>query len=73
MTHLKLENEHKQMEQTNLDLTLARHPLYDEVEPEEINEIDGQLEKLLKNCVAGYILAFLNSIRADYFFIKNQT
>ena len=44
------------MEQTNLDLTLARHPLYDEVEPEEINEIDGQLEKLLKNCVAGYLL-----------------
>ena len=39
-------------EPTDLDLTLAGHPLNDEVESEEINEVDGQLEEFLKYSVA---------------------
>ena len=41
---------------TDLDLTLARHPLYDEVEPEEVDEVDGQLQEFLKNIIAVTLL-----------------
>ena len=46
-------------EPTDLDLTLAGHPLNDEVESEEVNEVDGQLEEFLKNSVA--VMIFYSS------------
>ena len=45
-------------EPTDLDLTLAGHPLNDEVESEEVNEVDGQLEEFLKNSVAVIMLFY---------------
>ena len=70
----------QEQKQTNLDLTLSRHSLYDEVETEEINEVDGQLEELLKNRDAIILLfelkkpSSLNSIfSSDLFFLTNES